>query len=67
MGILARLFGYVGTVRFEFTTADGKVYAGKTTIETVGQSVKEVEASLKNFVYVETGKKVVSLKILAIS
>lgn len=65
MGILARLFGDCGKVRFEGTTYDGREFSGKTEIESFNNSVSEVEEKLKEMVYVETGEYVKELHITA--
>jgi hypothetical protein len=65
MGLLMNLFGQKLTVRFEGTTIDGQPFTGKTKIEVIGIGNKEVEKYLKRAVYVETGKHVQTLKIVA--
>lgn len=65
MGILARLFGDVGTVRFEGVTTDGQPFTGKIEIESFNNSRKELEEKLKDIFYVEYGKRARVLKITA--
>jgi hypothetical protein len=65
MGLMSRLFGYEGTVRFEFETVSGEKFTGKVKIECWGVDRAQLEEKLKNSVFVETGKRVKSLRILA--
>jgi hypothetical protein len=65
MGILARLFGDVGTVRVEGTTIGGETFTGKVQIESFNNSREELEEYLKDVVCVEYGKRVKELKITA--
>ena len=65
MGILARLFGCQGTVRFEGVTDDGVKFSGKTKIECIGFDNKELEAELKKILFVETGRRIKELHIIA--
>lgn len=65
MGLLTKLFGYEGTVRFEGVTTDGKKFAGKTKIETVGMTKKDIEDEIKNLIFVETGTHVKEVHIIA--
>ena len=65
MGILAKLFGDCGKVRFEGVTDDGVEFSGKVEIESFNNSKEELEEKLKDIMYVETGKRVRELKITA--
>ncbi len=64
MGWLTRLFGNIGTVRFEGVSIDGRSFTGKVQIEVVGISIDELEDKLKNILYVEKGIKSSKLKIV---
>ncbi len=64
MGFLARLFGDCGTVRFEGTTFDGRHFKGKTDIESFGMSKEEIEAELKNALFVKNGVRAKELRII---
>ena len=52
MSILARLFGEVGTVRFEGITTEGVSFSGKMKIESFNYSLEEIEGKLKDIFYV---------------
>ena len=65
MGLLLKLFGRKLTIRFEGVMIDGKYFEGKTKIEVFGVDKEEVEEYLKRVVYVETGKIVKDIKIIA--
>lgn len=65
MGILARLFGDCGKVRFEGVTEDGVEFSGKIEIESFNNSREDLEQKLKDIFYVETGKRARELKITA--
>lgn len=65
MSVLTKLFGDIGTVRFEGVTTDGQEFAGKTDIESFNNSRDELEEKLKDIIYVESGKRVRTIKITA--
>ena len=65
MGILARWFGDVGKVRFEGEALDGSKFSGTMEIESFNNSKEELEERLKDVVYVEYGRRVRTLKIIA--
>lgn len=65
MGLLAKLFGKSGKIRFEGKTEDGKKFSGKMTIQTIGYSKEEIEEKLKNILYVEKGWHVQQIEITA--
>ena len=67
MGILTKLFGYEGKVRFEGETYDGRSFEGTGRIETIGMNKQEVEKDLMNALYVETGIRYKSLRIVAVT
>jgi len=64
MGFFTRLFGQECKVRFEGTLYDGRVFTGKCRIETFNINNDELEQNLKNLIFVETGDKVGSVKVL---
>jgi hypothetical protein len=64
MNFLARLLGNYGTVRFKGITMDGRFFDGKVKIETIGLSIEEIEAKLKNVFFVEKGIHAKELKII---
>ena len=64
MGILTKIFGQTGVVRFEATTFDDKNFQGKCQIEVLGMTNSEVEVELKNMIFVEKGIKVKEIKII---
>ena len=64
MGILSRIFGQSGVVRFKATTFHDTFFEGKCSIETFGMSNEEVEDELKKMVFVEKGIRVKELKII---
>ena len=49
MGWLARTFGNVGTVRFEYTTIDGKTYSAKTEIEAFNMDNEDIRKELIDY------------------
>jgi hypothetical protein len=63
MGWFTRTFGNVGTVRFEGMSIDGRLFTGKTQIESFGLTKEEIEEKLKQMMYVEKGIKCSTLKI----
>lgn len=65
MGMLAKLLGVCAKVRFEGLTVDGDAFSGKSTIECFNYNKEELEQYLKDAIFVETGKRVLSLKIVA--
>lgn len=65
MGFFTKLFGYEGTVRFEFETVDGQAFSGKVKVECIGLDRAELEQKLKNILFVETGKRAKTLRIVA--
>jgi len=67
MGWFTRTFGNVGTVRFEYTTIDGKTYSAKTKIEAFNMDNEDIRKELINALYVEHGIKCISLKIVGYS
>lgn len=67
MGILAKLFGTTGTIRFEGTTYGGEAFTGKSGIECFGLSKEEIEEHIKNEIFVQTGKRIRTLNIIAFS
>ncbi len=64
MGLLTKLFGNSGIVRFEYTTTDGKSYVGTTRIESIGATKEYVEYRIKQMIRVQTGKVCSSFKIV---
>ncbi len=65
MGILTKLFGNSGKIRFKGKTDNGKKFSGNMEIETIGYSKEEIEEKLKNILYVEKGWHVQQIKITA--
>lgn len=65
MGWLTRLFGQSGKVRFEGVTIEGQKFTGKVKIEIFNMDKEEIEAKLKDMLYVETGQKARELHIVA--
>ena len=65
MGLLTRLFGKSCKVRFEGITIDGIEFSGTTDIEVFNMSKAEVEAKLKDAMFVESGKRAKELHIVA--
>jgi len=63
MGLLTRLFGQIGKVRFEGELENGRTFTGKVEIETIGNTRAEIEAHLANALWVEKGLKVKRLTI----
>ena len=61
---LAKLFGDVGIVRFEFELMDGSGGTGKMEIESIGHSNAEVEKEIKNILFVREGIRATSIKII---
>jgi len=64
MSFLARWFGTCGKVRFEGVTIGGIPFTGTTEIETFNIDNNELEEKLKDAVFVETGARPKSLKIV---
>lgn len=64
MGLITKLFGQSGKVRFEFETMDGQTISAKTRVEMFNIGEDELKQKLKELVYVETGHRVKSLQIL---
>jgi len=64
MGILTRIFGQTGVVRFKATTFQDTYFIGKCQIEIFGMSQEEIESELKSMVFVEKGIRVKELKII---
>lgn len=64
MGLLTRLFGQVGTARIEGELEDGRTFSGKVEIETIGNTLAEVEAHLKNALFVEKGWRVRRVEVV---
>jgi len=67
MGILSKLFGQTGKLRFEITDEDGKEYEGTTFFECFNVSREELEDRLGARFYVETGKRPKKVTIVAVS
>ena len=67
MGFLARIFGDVGTIRFEADCLDGRTVVGKTKIESFNLSREELEKELINKIYVEEGVRVQEVRIIGFS
>lgn len=65
MGILTKLFGYEGKIRFEGKTVDGREFEGSMHIESIGLTQSEIEDKLKNIFYVEKGIRAAELRIIA--
>lgn len=63
MGLLMRLFGQKGTVRFEGTTYDGQTFTGKSQIEIFACDKDDIVENLKQMMYVEKGVRVKTLEI----
>ena len=61
---LKRIFGNVGTVRFEAITNCRQSIAGKMQIESFGLNREEVEQKIKNVIFVERGIRCSKLKII---
>ena len=61
---LAKLFGSVGTVRFEGITDDDRSFTGKFQIEAIGMSKEEIEEWLKKAMWVKEGVPCKSIKIV---
>ena len=64
MSWLARLFGDVGIVRFRAVMPNGDSYQGKIEIESFNNSKTEVEAYIKNALFVEHGIRAKSVEML---
>lgn len=64
MGILTRLFGQKGKVRFTFTTTTGEEYTAKMEVEMFNIGESELKEKLKEIVFVELGKRVSTIKII---
>lgn len=64
MGLLSKLFGQEGKVRFEFQTADGQTAIAKVRVEMFNIDENELKKRLAEMVYVETGHKVTNIKLL---
>lgn len=67
MSLLSRLFGYEGKVRFQGATACGKPFTGTIKIESVGYDKGELEERLKDILFVEFGKRIQEVKIIAMT
>lgn len=65
MRFFTTVFGYKGTVRFEGETVDGQGFSGKAKVECLGFDRAELEVKLKKILFVETGKKAKTLRIVA--
>ena len=65
-GWLAKAFGNVGTVRFEAKNADD-TYTGTMEIEAFNVGNEEIEAEIKNMLWVRKGIRVNSVKIIGYS
>ena len=63
MGILTRLFGQSGKVRFEGITITGENLSGTLTVESFNNNKEEMEEKIKEIVYVETGIRMNTLQI----
>lgn len=64
MGLLTRLFGDYGKVRFEGVCEDGTSFTGKTVIESFNNNTEELEEKLKEMMFIEYGKPIKTLKIV---
>lgn len=64
MGLLTRLLGQEGKVRYEFETLDGQVAIAKTYVEMFNVSDEQLKKELERIIFVETGHKVKYVKIL---
>lgn len=65
MGILAKLFGNSGKIRFEGVTIEGKTFTGTMRIESLFMTKEEIEEELKNLLRVEKNITVKQLQIVA--
>ena len=66
MGIILNLFGHTYRVRFEFTLENGTVGTGKATVRGAFIDQKDIEDYIKEYLYVELGKRATSAKIIAL-
>lgn len=66
MGILTRLFGQTGKVRFEYTQTDGTCGIAKMAFESFNVGNDELKKYLKNALYVEHGINTTKIRILGI-
>jgi len=64
MGFLTKLFGQEGTVRFKATTEKGNSIEGTMKVELFNIGVTELENEIKNSIYVQTGKRFKTMKVL---
>lgn len=67
MSILSKLFGYEGKIRFKCITVDGIAGEGTTFLETFNMDKKEIEEKMKEVIYVETGRRIVSVNIVGMT
>jgi hypothetical protein len=67
MGILSKLFGYEGKVRFKGITNEGKKFTGKVEVETFNMNNKEIEEKIKNYLFVEYGYEIRELTIIGMT
>lgn len=65
MGLLARLFGDVGKVRFKAVNEIDLVYEGTIKIESFNNSREEVEEKIRQILMVETGQYFKKVQIIA--
>lgn len=63
MGLLTRLFGSEGVVRYEGELMDGQTFRGKCSIEVIGMDWSEIEENIKNMLYVEKGLRIKTLRV----
>jgi hypothetical protein len=63
MGLLTKLLGQKLRIRFEGVTETGETFSGKTRVNVIGVTKEEIENKLKEYVYVETGKRIREVKI----
>ena len=64
MGILSKLFGQEGKIRFEFETEDGQTAVAKVRVEMFNVGEAELKRKLAEMVYVETGHRVKNIRLL---
>ena len=67
MGILAKLFGDCGKVRFEIVKENGEKGTGTMHIESFNNSKEEIEEVIKNAIFVDEGIRCKSIKIIGFS
>ena len=60
-------FGQAGKIKFKARMANGDIYNGKMYIETIGNDNAEVEAHIKNMLWVEHDIACESVEIIGFS